>query len=327
MDGFIEAFHKLDSTTRVRREIVIVQLLGPLSSPKDELVSGLVTGAARLSGTVRQAITWLANHPHPDAGVALTRLIEDGDLAEWRPNLRHAQAQQGRLQRDRNFKHPTPSAIRTAVEGGPPVNAADLRAVVLEELGRLRGELRRNNTTPWKRYWNLDSQGKPTEPRIENECRDHLLERLQDTLRPYQIAAALPEARRGEETRVDMLMLTSSGRGLPVEAKRHFHRDIWTAASTQLQGYTAAEGANGRGVYLVFWFGNEASPTPARPDRSAGPNSALELESMLVGELAPDLRARTDVIVFDVSDPEAPGTAAPRKKRSLKKKATGAANK
>ena len=277
-----------------------------------------MTREARLSETIRQAITWLASDPHRDAGVALARLIEDGNLAEWRPSLRHAQAQQARLHRDRNFKHPPASVIRAAVDGGPPVNAADLRAVVLEELTRLRAELHTNNTTPWKRYWNLDSQGKPTDPRIENECRDHLLERLQDRLKPYRIAAAVPEARRGEETRADMLMLTGAGGNLPLEAKRHFHPDIWTAASTQLQGYAAAEGADGRGIYLVFWFGNEASPTPARPDGSDGPRSARELETMLVGDLAPHLFARTDVIVFDVSDPEAPGTAAPRKKRSSK---------
>jgi hypothetical protein len=170
----------------------------------------------------------------------------------------------------------------------------------------------------WKRYWNLDSRGKPTDPRIENECRDHLLERLQDRLNRYRMVAAVPEARRGEETRVDMLLLTGAGRDLPVEAKRHFHPDIWTAASTQLQGYAAADGADGRGIYLVFWFGNQAFPIPSRPDGSDGPRSARELESMLVGDLAPDLRARTDVFVFDVSDPKAPTTAAPRKKRSSK---------
>jgi hypothetical protein len=315
MDGFIKALHVPDGGARVAREAAVVRLLGRTTSPDHELSSGLVTREARLSGIVRQAITWLASHPHPDAGVALARLIDDGDLAEWRPNLRHAQAQQARLQRDRNFKHPTPSVIRAAVDGGPPVNAADLRAVVLEELTRLRVELRTNNTAPWKRYWNLGPHGKPTDPRIENECRDHLLERLQDRLKPYRIAAAVPEARRGEETRADMLLLTGAGRDLPVEAKRHFHPAIWTAASTQLQGYAAADGADGCGIYLVFWFGNEASPTPSRPDGSDGPRSACELEAMLVSDLAPDLRARTDVIVFDVSDPGALGTAAPRKKR------------
>jgi hypothetical protein len=326
MDGFLEAFHAFDSSIRVHRETMVVRLLGRISSPADELVSGLVTGVARLSETVRRAIWSLASYPHPDACAGLAGLIEDGGLVAWHPSLRHAQAEQARLQRDRNFTHPIPPVVWAAVEGGPPVNAADLRAVVLEELERLRAELRSNNTIPWKRYWNLDSRGKPTEPRIENECRDHLLERLQDRLKVYRIAAAIPEARRGEDTRADMLMLTGAGRNLPVEAKRHYHPDIWTAASTQLQGYAAAEGAGGHGIYLVFWFGNEASPTPARPDGSDGPRSARELENMLVGDLAPDLRARTDVIAFDVSDPEAPGTAAPRKKRSLKK-ATGAAGK
>jgi hypothetical protein len=110
-----------------------------------------------------------------------------------------------------------------------------------------------------------------------------------------------------------------------VEAKRHFHHAIWTAASTQLQGYAAADGADGRGIYLVFWFGNEASPTPARPDGSDGPTSAHELESMLVSDLPPELRARTDVIVFDVSNPEARATAAPRKRRRATSMGTAAA--
>jgi hypothetical protein len=304
MDGLINTFHIVDSAALVAWKASVVRLLGRTNSAHTELSSELMAGEARWRGSVRQAITWLANQAHPDAGAALARLIEDADLAEWRPMLRHAQAQQARLQRDRNFKHPAPMEILAAVDGGPPVNAADLRAVVLEELHRLRAELRTNNTSPWKRYWNLDPHGKPTDPHVENECRDHLLERLQDRLKPYRIAVAVPEARRGEETRVDMLLLTGAGRDLPVEAKRHFHRDIWTAASTQLQGYAAADGADGRGIYLVFWFGNEASPTPARPDGSDGPRSALELESMLVSDLAPDLRARTDVIVFDVCDPE-----------------------
>ena len=113
-----------------------------------------------------------------------------------------------------------------------------------------------------------------------------------------------------------MLVLTQTGTNVPLEVKRHFHRDIWTAASTQLRGYASAEGADGYGIYLVFWFGNEAEPTPARPDGVDGPRSARELETMLVDDLAPDLRMRTDVIVFDVSDPNSLVTAGPRRKRT-----------
>ena len=95
------------------------------------------------------------------------------------------------------------------------MNAYDLRAVVTAELKQLRAELRTTDTTPWKRYWNVDSESKVTRPLIENECRDHLLDRLRDRLKKYQIAAALPEARRGAETRADVLMLTGAGRNSP----------------------------------------------------------------------------------------------------------------
>jgi hypothetical protein len=161
----------------------------------------------------------------------------------------------------------------------------------------------------------VDSHGNVTTPLIENECRDHLLDRLRDRLKSYSIAGAVPEARRGEATRADMLLLTGAGRNLPVEAKRHYNPDIWVAAATQLQAYAADEGADGFGIYLVFWFGNDIEPTPVRPNGEDGPMSGAELEAMLKCDLSPDLRARTDVIVFDVSNPKASATAKPRKKR------------
>ena len=102
-----------------------------------------------------------------------------------------------------------------------------------------------------------------------------------------------------------MLLLIGAGRNL-IEAKRDFHPKIWTAASTQLQGYSADEGSDGFGMYLVFWFGNDTTPTPARPDGTDGPRWAIELESILMGDLSPDLSARTDAIVFDLIEPQSP---------------------
>lgn len=297
--------------------VLTIRAFGPRAAP-DEFARGFVTEPQRLSETVRNAVNALAGDSRPEAGRALADLASNPELLDWRPSIRHAQVQQGRLMRDQNFKHPTASAVRAALDCGPPVNASDLKAVVLSELNQLRAELRSTDTTPWKRYWNVDSDGKVTKPLIENECRDHLLDRLRDRLKKYQIAAALPEARRGEETRADILMLSGAGRNLPVEAKRHFHPDIWRAAATQLQGYAAAPGADGLGVYLVFWFGNDASPTPARPDGSGGPITGAEMETLLVGDLPADLKERTDVIVFDVSDPSASGLKKPRQKRAAR---------
>lgn len=313
-DRLIEGLGDVDETTRVLRETVAVRLFGRACSPDDGLRSGVVTQENRASRVVRRAIDSLAGNPQADAAVALARLIDDSTLASWRSDLRHAQAQQARLRRDHTFQYPSPKTIEAAIAGGAPVNAADLRAVATEVLRRLQSELRSDDTTPWKRYWNVDSHGKATTPRVENECRDHLLGRLRDRLEPYRIAAVLPEARRGEETRADLLFLSGAGRNLPLEAKRHFHPDIWIAASTQLQGYAASEGADGLGIYIVFWFGTAAGPTPGRPDGAKRPESARELEAMLITDLTPELRARTDVIVLDVSIPAA-ADVKPRRKR------------
>jgi hypothetical protein len=102
-----------------------------------------------------------------------------------------------------------------------------------------------------------------------------------------------------------MLVLTGAGRNLPIEAKRHFNAEIWVAASAQLQDYATDPGADGFGIYLVFWFGDDRSLTPPRPDGGARPTSAIELEAMLARDLPAYLQARTDVIVFDVSDRQA----------------------
>jgi len=310
----IGALCQMADVDRLPARAMTIRTLGPHAAPRDEWSrNGRVTEPQRQSETIRIAIDALTGEPR--AGQILEQLANDPGLVAWHPSLRHALSQHNKLRRDQDFRHPKASAVRAALDCGPPVNASDLKAVVVAELHQLRSELRTSDTTPWKRYWGPGI----SKPLVENECRDHLLDRLRDRLAKYQIAGALPEARRGEETRADMLMLSGAGRNLPVEAKRHFHPDIWIAPATQLQGYATAPGADGLGVYLVFWFGNDAAPTPARPDGKAGPTSGTELEAMLIEDLSPDLKSRTEIVVFDVSNPSASGLKRPRQERSTGK--------
>lgn len=213
-------------------------------------------------------------------------------------------SEQARSRRDAEFRHSSALQIAKALSGGPPVNASDLRAIAVEELTRLQGELRTVDTGDWKMFWNREGDV-PKAPLHENECRDYVLSRLRDRMVKYRIAAAQPEAQRAFETRADMLILTGAGKNLPVEVKRHYHDHLWTAAATQLQGYALEPGADGLGIYLVVWFGTDVSQTPPRPDGRPRPSSASELVSMLVSDLPDELRVRTDVIVFDVSRPHA----------------------
>ncbi|MEM5341447.1 hypothetical protein [Paraburkholderia azotifigens] len=312
--GLAGAFDRMENPQRIAREAMTIRLLGRHASPSEEHDHNTTTG--RAVQLVRGALNRLSTTADPQAVAALEQLLRDGSLAPWHQLVRHSIATFNRLERDRTFRHPAPQSIREALEGGPPVNGADLMAVILEELRRLASEFRTDDVSPWKRYWNIDARGRPTVPLVENECRDRLLERLRDRLKPYGIFPPLPEARRAEETRADVLAFSAKGHTVPIEAKRNNHPEIWNAASTQLQGYANAAGADGHGVYLVFWFGNSPHKTPSRPDGQEGPKTAAEMENMLTQQMPPDIAPKTVVVVLDVSNPASEGALPARKRRS-----------
>lgn len=295
-----EPFGTVELAARSEREATIIRMVAPTQPPQD-----LETGEEDLTSTradvIRRAIQLLSAYPEKEAGAAIKSLIADATLAAWKANLQHAYAQWSRVHRESAFRYPSPEAILGVLAGGPPVNAADLKVIVTEELLRLRRELRSGSNTPWKAYWNTDSNGNVKEPRIENLCRDRLLERLLDRLERYKITDALAEAQRPEDTRADMLVLNGAGKSLPIEVKRHYHAKLWTAPEAQLKGYTRAEGSEGYGIYLVFWFGLLVGAIPARKDQLAKPTTAQALEDMLIADLAAEDREQLGVLVFDVS--------------------------
>ena len=98
-------------------------------------------------------------------------------------------------------------------------------------------------------------------------------------------------------------MLSHAGKNLPIEAKRHYNGELWTAASTQLAGYAADPDACGFGIYLVFWFGTEFN-APKRSDGADSPDSIEALEAMLVDDLPLHLKDKLSVVVLDVSRPQ-----------------------
>ncbi len=96
----------------------------------------------------------------------------------------------------------------------------------------------------------------------------------------------------GENTRVDILLLSYGGKTVPIEAKRHYNKEIWTAPVEQLAGYAQTEDACGYGVYLVFWFGTEFA-LPPRTDGTERPTTALALEKLLTADLPATLKGHS----------------------------------
>ena len=248
------------------------------------------------SNLIRQTIDAIANLGSPEASEALQGLI-DGHAPSYVPTMKHALALQRRARRDAEYAAPRLDALRAVMANDPPESIDDMRVWFAERLEELQGRIRASDTDMWAAYWNGDA------PRGENFCRDRLIEHISLHLPP--------SIRLGRETSMPLgtwtdIALTRNTIKLPVEIKGQWHRDLWNAASGQLDAKYAVDWqAEGCGVYIVLWFGDVPdNRLPAHPKGLEPPGSPEELRSMLIDRLSEAQRGRIDVFVIDVSRPK-----------------------
>jgi hypothetical protein len=252
---------------------------------------------------VRGLIDRIAADTSPEAADILQRLKTQGRLTDWRELLTNAVFQQRRKSREEMFRYPTSSQVNATLSTGPPANPADLQALVYDHLLIIREDIHHGSTDSYKAFWNINSRGRLVAPRIEDECRNRLLERLRERLAPLGLTAE-PEGHYRRDKRSDIKVLYRSELNLPIEIKRHYHKDLWTAPTRQLGDlYTQDPGAGGRGIYLVFWFGiAPGRRLPRPPGGIQRPASPADLEKTLVS-LLPEESPWIEVIVIDCSEP------------------------
>ncbi len=261
------------------------------------------TAQMRPAELVTAIIYQLATLPSPDATTALESLSSDEALHSWRSGLVNAALQQRAVRRETNFQHQDiPTVLRT-LDNLAPANAADLAALTTDILSKIARRIRDGNTSDWRQYWNVNSHNQPECPKPEDACRDALLSDLQLRLQPLGIDAQ-PEGRYANDNRAD-IRVTYGDFNVPVEIKRNNHRDLWHAIKEQLIAkYTRDPGADGRGIYLVFWFGTEECQKPLSGRR---PGSASKLEEHLRNMLSEEEQAKISILVIDVSKCENEG--------------------
>jgi hypothetical protein len=276
----------------------LIAIVGPRASPAHRRT------VAPVSESMHTLINRLASDPSDKAFAALDRLRSNRSLSAWRDAVANAVAVQTRIRRETRFHYPSVEQVVATLRSGPPANAADLQALVLDHLQTLGAELRHGATDGYKTFWNVDSRGRPQDPRPEEECRNRLLDLLRPRLRPSGTQAE-PEGRYAEGTRADVKILYE-GMSLPIEIKRHYHRHLWTASKAQLQDlYTRDPNTKGRGLYLVLWFGERAGRIPKPPKGTPIPRSSVDLEAALRSLVPEADRVLLEVLVLDCSTPRA----------------------
>ena len=273
----------------------LISLMGRTFEPIES--GGWVTAEMRAAEQVGRLIRRLASLASDDAALALDALVDDEALSKWRVLLERVRDQQRVIHRDASYHHPDLEQVRQTLSNRSPANAADLAALLVDQLDALANRIRKSNTDDWHQYWNEDSHGRPLEPKHENRCRDALLSHLRDHL-PAGVDAQ-PEGQYADDNRSDIRVSYGAKFNVPVEIKKDRHRKLWSALRDQLIAQYANDPATGgHGVYLVFWFGDGNIPPPPQGHR---PTDPAELRQRLEDQLTESERRRIAVRVIDVS--------------------------
>jgi len=279
----------------------LIELLGP--GCLDQRLSGVVTAAMRMADMVRSYINSLGGNPDEAATCELERLVALPQLSHWRNQLRGALHDQRIARRKATFRKLSVAEIDRTLANLQPASAADLAALTFDHLRDIANNIRNDSTNDYRQYWSYDKSNKTLEkPKPENDCRDALLSDLKARLGISGIDAER-EGNYADDKRADIKVLFGGANGfnVPIEIKKDTHDDLWRAIHDQLiPKYIRDPGADGHGIYLVFWFGGQGMKPP--PDGTKL-RSAEELEERLRQMLTPEESHRIQICVVDCALP------------------------
>ncbi len=285
---------------------LLITLIAPLAAPDWPEKGGFVTKAMHDGDFVQSLINKLSNSTDQEVAQVFERLLKRSELSRWLLTLKNAQQRYLLNRREAEYQHPTPEGLAAAFKQTSPANVADLAAMVLDFLDKMQREMHSTDTDNYLRFWNEDSYSKPESPKAENSCRRYLAEKLKDKFLQQGVQIN-SEALAKNNGRADIRLTYSDSEknlNLPIEIKCNSNPQLWTAIHQQLiPKYTNEPNTQGRGIYLVLWFGfdNYAKITPL--DGGNKPKTAAELQTRLVATMTPEQQKLIDVFVLDVSKP------------------------
>jgi hypothetical protein len=231
-----------------------------------------------------------------DQAEALLRdLINAGGLEGYQNHIKHVYAQQTRLRAETNKVLLPINGVKNILLRGEPTTHDDLQALLMDELVALQERIRYGSTNDILPYWDGDT------PHNENYCRDRITSAISPYLERYNVRAHT-EGTMPNSNRCDLLN-THGLMNLPIEIKGQWHDEVWTAATEQLQNYAKEYHSDGRGIYLVLWFGYLGPNHPKNPHGWAGqplPKTLKEMKELLVIKFE-NVSEKTKIITLDLS--------------------------
>ncbi|WP_283392833.1 NACHT domain-containing protein [Photobacterium phosphoreum] len=246
-------------------------------------------------------IVWSISSDTPDEAISvLGRLIEDAHFIDIHQDLKSIKTEQLRKKVLRDFVPPTPEKIVDLLNNNTVITVEGLRQLVLQTLSNYQKDIDGGEFNAATRFYTKDNNGKDIH-RNEVGCVEIIAERLKLELHPQSITIS-SEHQTKNQNRIDITaakMIDGKRRLLVIEAKGQWHKDLYSAASTQLyQRYSIHPDAERQGIYLVIWFGGHETIAGRK---NIEITCAKDLKLSIEESLPSELKGLIDVFVLDVS--------------------------
>jgi len=204
-------------------------------------------------------------------------------------------AEQHRLVVEANYTPPPLAAIKAIICNTLPKSMADLQALIIEELEIVQARIKSDDVDSRCVFYDDKKYAHK-----EERCSSALIGLLRQGVRGIEYT---PEQHVSNDKEVDITCSVDQLR-LPIEVKGQWHKDLWHAADTQLDRlYTQDWRAEGRGIYLVLWFGHDQPPNKKLKTPGKGktkPKCAKELRVMLKENSLATQQGRVEIFVLDL---------------------------
>jgi len=265
----------------------------PTTEPQNEEMYGS-NNAWDASQFINSFIERIGKSTNYEAIKAFKRLRQapEDSYTSW---IKTIAAEQHRLVVETSYTPPTLAAIKGITSNTLPKSMADLQALIIEELAIVQARIKSDDVDSRCVFYDDKKHAHK-----EERCSSALIGLLRQGVRGIEYT---PEQHVSNDKEVDITCSVDQLR-LPIEVKGQWHKDLWHAADTQLDRlYTQDWRAEGRGIYLVLWFGqdqpsNKKLKTPGKGKTK--PICAKELRVMLKENNLATQQGRVEIFVLDL---------------------------
>ena len=283
----------------IATQSLLIEILAPNVSTDRPIGESLVRPVDNARDLLRSMISTLARSNDLVAGRELARLRGLPALSAWFTSLDGAISDNTRSVRAASFIHASPQAVARTLANKAPANAADLQALVIDQLVDVGKEIRGSANNILDQFWTEILADVARKSQIENVCRDSLKQLLQNRLQHLNVLLDIESYAAGDK-RMDLraaISVDGKRRVVPIEIKKEDHKNVWTAWRDQLdKQYLNEPDSGGYGIYVVLWFGRAP-----KAFEGVKPKCAAEMATMLRNRIPAADRVRIAVLVMDLS--------------------------